>query len=360
MIELGLQTRMVPRRRVLDTAEPFFKDYGYQSSVRFVRSLGDSMNDSTKPHVLILVGGPDNGKEHALRDLITKLKRRKNSDFISKAVYWGNAYSVAKAKGEFPEDLHYEQFSRRSMTLVTREFEELAARAISDSDKKSLIVVKGILAAVRIDGEIHGSNCGLTAYENLINRTGFFQGLDYEIFAMGIVADPDAVQEGSKLRTKAEKKEDNPAELVKELSRGGEILLTEKGEKEELTPEQEKAIKEYILDSANEASSQQIRFFINDLAVKLSEKGMLKLNGQPYCLNGYVRDEKGHWLFPDYYTGMLADGLVMRYFLEKNLGLKYKVFLARTPKISELIFDLTSTPQNVARSYYDLEKYRNK
>ncbi len=360
MMELGLQNRMVPRRRVLDTAEPFFKDYGYQSSVRFVRSLGDSMNDSTKPHVLILVGGPDNGKEHALCDLITKLKRRKNSDFISKAVYWGNAYSVAKAKGEFPEDLHYEQFSRRSMTLVTREFEELAARAISDSDKKSLIVVKGILAAVRIDGEIHGSNCGLTAYENLINRTGFFQGLDYEIYAMGIVADPDAVQEGSMLRTRAEKKVDNPAEVIKELSRAGEVILTGKGEKEKLTEEQEKAVREYILDSANEASSEQIRYFLNSLAVKLSENGLLKLNGQTYCLNGYVQDEKGRWFFPDPDTGMIADALVMRYFLETNLGLKYKVFLARTTKLHQLIFDLNSAPQNVARSYYDLEKYRNK
>lgn len=361
IMEQGFQPEMEPPQRVLDAAVPFFKDFGYQSSARLVRSLGESMDRSIKPHVLLLIGGPDNGKDHAFRDLITKLRKRGRS-FNSKGVYWGNAYSVAKAKGEFPDDLHYENFSRRSMHLITSEFEELTARAISDSaaDERSLIVVKGILAAVRMEGVLHGSNCGLTAYENLIKRSGAFEGLNYEVFTMGIIADPNAVQDGSMLRTRAEKKVDNPEEIIKELSRAGEVILTGKGEKEKLTEEQEKAVREYILDSANEASSVQIRYFLNSLAVKLSENVLLKLNGQTYRLNGYVQDEKGRWLFPDPDTGMIADALVMRYFLETNLGLKYKVFLARTTKLHQLIFDLNSAPQNVARSYYDLEKYRNK
>lgn len=367
--------KLEPPRRVLDTTMPYFDDYGYRSSYRFLRSLGESMYKRKKPHLLLLLGEPNNGKEHILRDFIAWLRKGKRSEgFISKiereqghpvpidAVYWGNTFSVGKAKGQFPEDLQYEEFSKRSMHLVTENFEELINKAISDREgEKSLIVVKGVLAGIRINGQLRGSNCGSTAYENLIKRRGPFAGLDYEVYTFGVIADSDAVGDGNKLRMKAEKKVDNPTKLAEELSNSGEIILTEKGENPQLTMDQQKAVKEYILDSANKASSDQIRYFLNDLAVELSQRGILRLNALPYRLNGYVQNEKkGFWDFPDPDTRMLAVALVMRYFLDTNLGLKNKVFLAKTIKLPEIILDLSSPPRNVARFYYDLEGIRNK
>lgn len=368
---------MGPPKRVLEATTPFFDDYGYRSPKRAIRAISESLDRHRKPHLIFVIGEPKNGKQHELLDIIANLHKQQRSEGILQkiereqgypvpvdAVYWGNAFSVGKAKGRFPKHLLYGDFGGELMNWVTDEYEQLIALK-ERTNQAAIIAAKGVLlTGARIDGRLYGVNRGLTAYEKILSKQGPFANLDYQSFMFGIVADPEAVACGNELRTEAEKQIDNTPALVQTLKHKGEIIITPQGEQTELTQEQQEAVAQYIAESANSAASKEIIALVNNLAIGLSSRGLLRLNGNPYRFRNseYYLDEESHtWKFHLPTMRMLAVALVMRYIFEENLGLKKRVFLGKTHALDERILDLGVPIRNFARARYpDIVNIRNK
>lgn len=362
-------SKMEPPKRILEATSPFFDDYGYRSPSRAICAIDESLDRKRKPHVLLFAGEPKNGKQHEILDVLSRLYQRKRTKGVLQriaeeqgypvpidAVYWGNAFSVAKVKGRIP-DSFYGQFGPDALEIVTEEYKDLSRLAIEERQgQAAIIVVKGVIVAgAYIDGVLHRVNRGLTAWENILKRQGPFENLDYEAYTFGEVAEPDAVEHGNQTRSDSEKVIDDAKTLVATQQAAGEIILTKEGKQAELTQEQQQAVVDYVSESANTASSQEIINHVNSLAVKISEEGLLKLNGANYCLNKnqYYFDEVDKtWRFFDPNMRILASALVMRYIFEENLGLRNRVFIGRTSMVNERILDLRFQPRNVAKSHY--------
>lgn len=378
--QTGIAARVLePPRRVLDATTPFFHDYGYSSPDRAIRAISESLDKNRFPHLILIVGEPKNGKQHELLDINNRLHQGKRSEgILSKiereqgypapvdVVYWGNSYSVAKIKGRIPEDKIYGQVGDEEMNVIVAEYGELISKIVKERQGQAAVIfAKAVLmSGIRIDGKLYGRNRGLPVFEEIIFKQRSFKDLHYKTYIFGVVADPAAVAHGNESRTKSEGVIDNPEALVKIQRDDGEIILTEQGEQAELTKEQQQAFVEYISEGANDAASKEIIGYTNNLAIKLSEMGRLKLNGESYCFNpnGYFLDRESNvWRFYDPGKRRLAVALLMRYIFEENLGLTNRMSLFGTQQLEERIFDLRYPPHNVAKAYYpDIQNIRNK
>ncbi len=366
-------------KRVVDVTMPFFDDYGYRSTARAIRAVGDSLYRTRIPHLVFIIGEPVNGKQHELLDINSRLHQGKRSEGVLTrigreqgypvpvdVVYWGNSFSVAKIKGRIPMNKDYGQFDDREMQIPVEEYEGLISRALTErKDKPAVIFAKAVgLTGIWIDRELRGRDRGVSVFKRCIDRKGPFKGLKYKVYFFGEVADPEAVTSGSITRTEGEKLLDQPAELVRMLKDSGEAIITDQGGQPELTSEQQQAVVEYISEGANIASSDEIIGYDNLHAITLSEMGRFRINGIPYRFDpfDYYFDGKV-WKFTDPQKRMEAVGLLMRYMFEdkENLGLRYKVFIGKTCQLDEVILDLQYPPRNVAKAYYpDIVHIKNK
>lgn len=341
--------------RMLSASVPIFADYGYQTVNGAIRAIRQSLIHHQEPHVISIIGKPKAGKKHVEWDIAARLGRtlqrigeERGSPVYMGEVLWGDCFSIAKLRGSIPLDGEYGQFTNKHLDAVSGEFEDLTHRVIQERQGATAVIFLKAPAVTMacINTRLLGLNRAYTPLRGIARREAPFDDLRYRDYWIAKVNDPEAEQKGNIVRTKAEGLTDNPLKLIEELKREGEIILTQHPE---TTSKDLQGVVRYILESANPAASEEIKFYVDALAGIMSMRGRFRLNGQRY----YLTSE----------TEGLTTALVLRDILEheENFGLRRRVFLGETDKLDKIILDLRFPIQNVALAYYpEIKDIRNK
>lgn len=333
-------------------------EYGMQRKEDFVESLDTSLARKTsRPIVLAELGEAGSSKTTLARDIIAevfgygekkntktqKLMKTTGETILVEGIFWGDVSTLTKFLGRTTGKIFGEYLPKDNQE-TTKVFGENTARSLRESQNKRKIVIAEGIGVTGIPwpaGNPNNADRGLAAFWDLAGRKGPFKGLNYDVYWLGIVAEPAVKELAKSVREKLGNVVKDPQKAVNALREAGV----------EFDPEKIDEIIQWAHSSANLESIQKMERQTNELVAKLNETGKL----------GYI-DVQKFMYEPDYRVDVIGKKL-MRYVLEM-IGVKSKshVFIAHNYQpLPQFKFN-TSVPieNTILKRYPEVARVQNK
>lgn len=328
---------------VLEAITPLYYDFGFGSIKNFESSLEKSLKKYNKPHVLVLLGEPNSGKSHILREIVGNLKITTPGDLIQ----WGDLFSLAKLKGKIPLEKKFGEMSNEDLNAATDVLGELLREEIVENKGEKRLIAIEIPAVTGAyiytkssrKEDFVGKNRGIrTTLWDLARRKKEFKDLDYESYWLGIISHPEISGKGMELRSRLAQERD-PEKMKRLMEKEGDI--SDSGSLDEIL--------RYVQESPNEKAVRVIAEEANFIAKRMSEAGKFPLNLEE------LNNDK------EYRSRIIGE--VLKVILKTNIRVKSnRVFVGYNREKLEKRRFRTSVPINnlIWLKYPQVEKIANK
>ncbi len=279
------------RESVYDSIESFPVEFGTQSKDLFVRSLDSSLAWRKRPVVVVFFGESASDKTGLERDIaaeifgygkkknteVAKLIRQFGRDIPVEGISWGEVLTLTKFLGRTENpDVRFGEFTAKDNSEGTKVFAEQIAQSIREHRKQRRLIyaeavgVTGIPWIKKNPGsdnltntEPFGYDRGVTAFWDLSGKKGPFRGLDFDVFWLGVVANPKVREIGKKVRGKLGDVVSDPQNAIKAIREAGI----------KFDPKKVNEIIEWAHSSASLNSIVKMEEQANSLMIRLSELG---------------------------------------------------------------------------------------
>lgn len=339
-------------------------EFGMHRKEEFVRSLDRSLAKRKRPIVLAILGESVSSKTTVARDIVaevfgygdrkitktSKLIEQKGEIIPVEGIFWGEILTLTKSLGltENP-DARFGEFTVNDNREGTKVFAQEIAQSVKENQgKRRLILAEGVGVTGMpwlkknpksdlTEVEPFEYDRGVVAYWDLSAKKGEFKGLDYDVYWLGVVADPAIREMGKKVRANLGNVVADPEKAVKALKEAGIKFDSNKVNE----------VIEWAHSSASEVSIKKMEEQTNNLIIKIATLGAFQI----------FMDFKDR---PDYRAEIIGT-LLIPYIL-RSIGVKKHIFIANNYKPLEEMYFNTSVPieNTIIRRHPEVARIPNK